>query len=47
MQGAISIVHLNTGWHLVFWKSGTEWDRSLAIDFCPYCGQKLEEEEDA
>jgi len=50
IQGAVSIVRLssggqlNGGWHLVFWKSGTEWDRSLAIKFCPYCGEDLETE---
>jgi len=49
IQGAIGIVHLppgqgqlDGGWHLVFWQSETEWDRSLAIKFCPYCGDKLE-----
>lgn len=52
IQGAIGIVHLppgqgqlNGGWHIVFWQSETEWDRSLAIIFCPYCGQNLENRE--
>jgi hypothetical protein len=47
-QGAIGIVRLpdgqgqaGGGWHIVFWQSETEWDRSLSIDFCPYCGANL------
>jgi hypothetical protein len=49
MQGAIGIVclpvgqgQLDGGWHIVFWQSETRWDRSLAVEFCPYCGLDLE-----
>jgi len=54
IQGAISIVYLSEeqgqlgiGWHIVFWESETKWSNFLSIIFCPYCGLKLEEPENA
>lgn len=43
-KAEISVETINGKWYWIFW--GKDPVEAHGIDFCPYCGEKLEKEED-